>query len=359
MNFNFTKKRAIGIDISDLSIKFALIEKIGKKTRLVLLEKQDIPKGAIEGGEIKNEQLVVGAVQKAVQVLREGNRGKFKKAVITLPEEKSFVDIIKLPVLKDQEKLPSMVAIEAENVIPFPLSEVYYDFEKVETTAKLLKCQEVILSACPKKIVDVYLNILKGAGFFPVAMEVESFAIVRAITERDFFYSPFLVIDFGETRTTLAIFAGKNLRFTSTIQASSGGLTKSIASFFEVSEETAERTKIKEGLSGKKEAYEAMIPFLNNMAEQIKHYMEYYRTHSEKCQDFDNKKLLKKIYLCGDGANLRGITEFLSSALSYEVEKADILVNLSEKKLPLNFKKDDTMGFATAIGAALLGLEQK
>ncbi|MDD5738730.1 MAG: type IV pilus assembly protein PilM [Candidatus Pacebacteria bacterium] len=357
MGFINFKKRAIGVDVSDLSIKFALIEKQGKKTRVVLLKKQDIAKGAIEKGEIKNEQLVAQAIQKAFQNLEKEKRGNFKKAVITLPEEKSFVDIIKLPLLKESEKLSSMVAFEAENVIPFPLSEVYYDFEKVETTAKLAKCQEVILSACPKETVDKYLDIFNEAGFFLLAMEVESFAIARAITEKDFFYSPFLIVDFGETRTTLAIFAGRNLRFTSTIQASSRQLTKSIATFFEISEEAAEEIKIKEGLNGKKEVYEAMIPFLNDVAEQIKHYIDYYRTHSIKCQEFDNKKSLKKIYLCGEGANLKGITEFLFSELGIEIEKADVLVNLSEKKLPQSLKSSEALGFATAIGAALRGVE--
>jgi len=356
MGFINFKKKAIGVDISDLSIKFALMEKRGNKIRLVLLKKQDISSGAIEKGEIKDGQLVSQAVQKAVQVLEKEARGCFKKAVITLPEEKSFVDIIKLPILKEEDNLSSMVGFEAENVIPFPLSEVYYDFEKVETTAKLAKCQEVILSACPKKIVDEYLDVFCRTGFFPLAMEVESFAIARAITEKDFFYSPLLIVDFGETRTTLAIFAGKNLRFTSTIQASSGQLTKNIAAFFEISEQAAEEIKIKEELNGKKEVYEAMIPFLNSMAEQIKHYIDYYRTHSVKCQEFDNKKSLKKIYLCGDGANLKGIAEFLSSELGLEVEKADVLVNLSERKLPQKLKNSEVLGFATAIGAALRGI---
>lgn len=354
--FSF-KKRAIGIDVSDLSIKVALIERRGNKTKLISLKRQSIPVGAVENGEIKNEQLLGQAIQKAVQVLEKEKRGNIKKAVITLPEEKSFVDIIRLPALKEPERLASMVTLEAENVIPFPLSEVYYDFEKVETTAKLVKCQEVILVACPQKTVDAYLDIFKGAGFFPVAMEVESFAIARSITEKNFFYSPFLIVDLGETRTTLAIFAGKNLRFTSTIHASSGGLTKSIATFFEVSTETAEEIKIKEGLSGKKEVYEAMIPPLNDIAEQIKHYIDYYRTHSIKCQEFDDKKSLKKIYLCGEGANLKGIAEFLFSELGIEVEKANVLVNLSEKKLPPSFKDGDVLGYATAIGAALLGVE--
>ena len=355
---NFSKK-VIGIDVSDFSIKVALMEKRGSNARVVFLRKESIPKDTIEKGEIKNQQSMEKVVQKIVQVLEKEKKKSFKKVVVALPEEKSFVDIIKLPILNEQDKLSSMVTLEAENVIPFPLSEVYYDFEKVETTAKIAKCQEIILSACPKKTVDAYFNIFKNAGFSPIAMEVESFAIARAITERDFFYSPFLFIDIGETRTTLAIFAGKNLRFTSTIPASSSQLTKSIATLFDVSIETAEELKIKEGLNGKKEVFEAIAPFLNDMAEQIKHYIDYYHTHSIKCQEFPKAQALKKIYLCGEGAKLKGLKEFLSKELNCEVEKADVLVNLSKKNLPVKLKEEDTLGFATAIGAALRGIEQK
>ena len=350
-------KKAMGIDVSDLSIKIVLLEKKGKEVRLVFLKKENIPEGTIEKGEIRNEKVMEGVIQKIVQILEKEKKKSFKKAVIVLPEEKSFVDIVKLPILKEQDKVASMVALEAENVIPFPLSEVYYDFEKVETTAKIVKCQEIILSACPRKTVDSYLNIFKNAGLLPVAMEVESFAIARAITEKDFFYSPFLFIDFGQTRTTLAIFAGKNLRFTSTIQASSNQLTKSIATFFDVSIKTAEEIKTKEGLNGKKEVFEVTVPFLNSIAEQIKHYIDYYHTHSVKCQEFPKVKSLNKIYLCGEGSKLKGLKEFLSTELNCEVERADALVNLSKKSPPFELKKEDVLGFTTAIGAALRGVE--
>ena len=352
MSFINFKKRAIGIDISDLSVKAIGLEKKGNEIRILFSHKEEIPKDAIEKGEIKNEKLVSEAIQKLFFWLKE-KKFNFKKGVVSLPEEKSFIDIIKLPVLKEQENIAPMVALEAENVIPFPLSDVYYDFEKVETTAKILRCQEVILAACPQKIVDSYINIFQAVGFLPTVMEVESFSIARAITEKDFFYSPFLFIDFGETRATLAIFAGKNLRFTSTIQTSSNQLTKSIAAFLDISLANADDLKRKEGLEGKKEVFEAMIPFLTDMTEQIKHYIDYYQTHSEKCQEFPDKKSLKKVLLCGEGANLKGITEFLSKELGIEVEKADPLVNLSSRFLPQGFTKEMASGFTTAIGLAL------
>ncbi|MDO8524837.1 MAG: type IV pilus assembly protein PilM [bacterium] len=356
MRSNFTKKRAIGIDVSDFSVKVIGLEKKGNQAKIICFRKEEIPKDAIGGGEVKNEKLAREAIQKLFLGLREKNFN-FKKGAVSLPEEKSFVDIIKLPALDEQEKIAEMVSLEAENVIPFPLSDVYFDFEKVETTAKDSKYQEVVLAACPKTIVDSYINIFQDVGFLPTVMEVESFSITRAITERDFFYSPFLLVDFGETRTTLAIFAGKNLRFTSTIQTSSSQLTKSIAAFLDISLTNAEELKQKEGLLGKKEAFEAMIPFLTDMTEQIKRYIDYYQTHSEKRQEFPDKKFLKKILLCGEGANLKGIIEFLSKETGIEVEKADPLINLLSKDLLPGFTKEKAMGFTTAIGLALRGLE--
>ncbi len=355
--FNLTKKRAIGIDISDLSVKAVVLEKRNKETQIIFSSKLMLPNGSVENGEIKNEQEVVGVVQKIFQKIKEEKKINIKKIAVSLPEEKSFIDVIKLPILKEAHSIDSMVSLEAENVVPLPLSDVYFDYEKIETTAKVAKCQEVILSACPQKTVDAYLNIFQKIGKLPVVMEVESFSIARAITEKGFFYSPFMFVDFGQTRTTLAIFAGKNLRFTSTIPCSSGQLTKSIATFFDVSPQAGEDLKVNEGLLGKKEVFEATIPFLNDMAQQIKHYIDYYKTHWAKCQEFPQAKLLKKILLCGEGSNLKGFGEFLSGELSVEVEKADCFSNIVNKKNNQNFSKENFLGFATAIGLALKALE--
>ncbi|MDD5433526.1 MAG: type IV pilus assembly protein PilM [Candidatus Pacebacteria bacterium] len=352
MEINLIKKKAIGFDISDLSVKAIGLERKGKDAKIFCFGCVQISKGAIEKGEIKDEKSVKTSLEKLLASL-PAKKSQFHKVAVSLPEEKSFVDVIKVPILLDQEKLQSVVSFEAENVIPFPLAEVYFDFEKIETTAKLVKCQEVLLSACPQKIVDTYFNVFNDIGITPSFMEVESFSVARALTEKNFFSSPTLIIDFGETRTTLAIFAGKNLRFTSTINSSSGQLTKSIATFLGISPSSAEELKKKEGIEGKKEIFEATIPFLNDMAEQINHYIDYYRNYSAKCQEFSQRKSLNKILLCGAGANLKGLVKFLSTELNLEVEKADPLINLSNKTLPPKFNKEMSLSYATAIGLAI------
>ncbi len=354
MKFNFKKKRAIGIDISDVSVKVVGLEKKGNIIKMLCFGKEKVPKGIVENGEIKDEKMLSEIVRQAMKNLA-GRTFKMKKVLVSLPEEKSFVDIIKVPLLSD-DKLFDVVVFEAENVIPFPLSEVYFDFEKIETTAKLIKCQEVLLVATPRKIVDAYFNVIKMAGLEPVAMEVESLSVGRALTEKEFFSSPLLLVDFGATRTTLAIFAGKNLRFTSTIPISSYQLSKSIAAFLDISFSTAEALKKKEGLKGKKEAFEAMVPFLTDMTEQIKQYLDYYQTHSAKCQEFDRKKGLQKILFCGAGANLKGLAEFLASELKITVELGDPCINISDKKTLEEFSRAKSLGYATAIGLSLRDL---
>ncbi|MDD4989800.1 MAG: type IV pilus assembly protein PilM [Candidatus Pacebacteria bacterium] len=351
MEFNFKKRRAIGIDISDASIKIVGLEKTGNAIKVFCFGKEKVPRGAVEKGEIKDERILSEVIKQAMKNLA-GGAFKLKKVFVSLPEEKSFVDVITIPFLPE-DKIFGVVSFEAENVIPFPLSEVYFDFEKIETTAKLAKCQEVLLVATPRKIVDAYFNAIKMAGLTPLAMEMESLSIGRALTEKEFFSSPLLLVDFGETRTTLAIFAGKNLRFTSTIPISSRQLTKSIAAFLEIPLLAAEHMKKKEGLNGKKEAFEAMVPFLTDMTEQIKHYLDYYQTHSAKCQEFDRKKGLQKIILCGSGAILKGLVGFLASELKIAVELGDPLLNISDKKIPEGFTREKSLGYTTAIGLAL------
>ena len=172
MNFLKKKFNAFGLDISDLSLKIAKLEKTGDFLKLVSFGEIEVPSGIIEEGEIRDEKSLTGIVKNSLNQIK-GKRLKTKYVVASLPEEKSFLDLIQIPKVKGEE-LASAVRFEAENHIPLPLEEVYFDFEKIEPISSHLKYQEVLVAACPKKIVDSYLRVLKNARLQPLAFEVES-----------------------------------------------------------------------------------------------------------------------------------------------------------------------------------------
>ncbi|MCX6789201.1 MAG: pilus assembly protein PilM, partial [Candidatus Gribaldobacteria bacterium] len=225
LNIFSTKIDGFALNFSDTSLKVVQLgNKAGQSSRFIYGQ-AEIPEGIIEQGEIKKENELANLIKKTISEVK-GGKIKSKYVAVSLPEEKSFVDVLRLPNLK-KEEVGKAVLFEAANYIPIPLDEVYFDFEVVQTDKAILKdgssseSMEVLIAATPKKIVDSYASMLKMAGLKPFFMEVESLSLSRALIKQEVNHRPLLVIDFGQFRTVFVIFAGQSLRFSSTIPVAS------------------------------------------------------------------------------------------------------------------------------------------
>jgi len=82
--------------------------------------------------------------------------------------------------------------------------------------------------------------------------------------------------------------------------------------------------KLKSEWNGKKILkegnFEALIPGLVDFTQQIKKCVTYYQTHYNSKNVAENNNI-NKILLCGNGATLRGLDEFISAKLGFEVRK--------------------------------------
>ena len=175
-----------------------------------------------------------------------------------------------------------------------------------------------------------------------------------------------MLLDLGATRTSFIIFSGTSLRFTSSIPVSSQGFTEAISANLKIDLKKAEELKIKYGVqtvateeSG--QIFEAIIPPLTDFIEQIKKYIDYYQTHTAHEHLPSDSKGLEKIFLCGGGANLKGLNNFLSSQLKMPVQLANPWVNILPEQLrevpELSFEK--SLGYTTALGLALRGMREE
>ncbi|MBZ9572719.1 type IV pilus assembly protein PilM [Patescibacteria group bacterium] len=350
------KPETFGLDISDLSLKMAKLEKKKGGLKLASFGAWRIPSGIIKGGEVRDKKTLAEIIKKALREV-QGRKIKLKSAICSLPEEKSFLDVIRLPQI-EKEELRTTVGYEIENYIPLPIEQVYFDCEIIEPVFNHPKYIEVLIAATPKKIVDSYLEVLKMGGLKPRALEVECLAIGRALVKSGKTSKPLLIIDFGETRTTFIIFSGRSLRFTSTIPVSSQKLTESISKTLKVNLKKAEELKLKHGLEGEKKIFEAMIPPLTDLVEQIKTHLDYYHSHEKEDRLLHDRKEMEKILLCGGGSLLKGLVGFLASNLKIGVKLGNPWVNiLTEplKEVPeLPFEK--SLGYTTALGLALRGV---
>jgi len=358
MEFLTLKPKAFGLDISDLSLKIVNLKRKKGLFSLASFGEAEIKPGIIEGGEIKNVEALGKIIREAVSKAK-GEKIKTKYVVCSLPEEEAFLQIIQMPMMK-KEELKKAVYFEAENYIPLPMEEVYLDYQIVKPVINHLDHFDVLLTAMPKKVIDPYVLALKKAGLIPKVLEIESQAIARALIRNGVSPSSLLLIDLGATRSSFIIFSGYSLRFTSSISVSSQKFTNLIAKNLKIDLNEAEKLKIKYGLEKREKIFEILSPRLKDLIREIKICLFYYHTHIHHEHLPLDSKEVEKIYLCGGGANLKNLTNFLSLELKIPVELANPWSNILPeplKEVPeLSYEK--SLAFTTALGLALRGQKE-
>lgn len=372
LEFFSIKREVFGLDISDLSLKITQLKKDKQGLKLASFGETRMEPGIIKGGEIKNDNTLARTIETALKQV-QGEKIKTKHVIVSLPEEKAFLQVIQMPKVPEED-LASAVVYEAENYIPTPLEEVYLDFQVVPPIHNNLDYYDILIAALPKQTVDPYVSSLKLAGLEPVALEIESLAVARAVIKDGITTSPVLLIDFGATRTSFIIFSGHTLRFTFSISVSSNNFTEIIAKALGMNFSKAESLKIKYGLTGKtktnkqkgrvkkeeRKIFEALIPALVDLTQQIRKHLEYYHTHAKHEHLPSGNKKVSKILLCGGGSNLKGLPELLSLELKLPVEIANPFINiLPEQKIKtIEITKEQSLGYATALGLSLRAIKE-
>src|SRR3989344_3927090 len=405
-NFIYPKLEAFGLDISDRSFKIASIEINRKRKQMDLVSYGVFPfeRGFIESGRIISKDKVGLIIRDGLSKIH-GKRIATKAAVVSLPEEQCFVRVIQLPPMPEKE-LSEAVAAETEGNIPMSLDEVYYDWQVItrpdgvasSASGENIKHFDVLVAATPKEVVEEYESLLAGIGLLPLIFEPESFAIARAALRNRISYSPLLLVDLGETHTTLAIVSGTSIRVTVSVSVAGGNFTDLISSAFKISSEEAEKKKREHGLGQEGEGlkiFKILEAPLIDLVHQIKGYLAFYASHSfhehqvwtlavktpeiKTMGSFDFRPVsrgevvigrdadgkenqatrlgmsgISRIFLTGGGANLAGLPEYLSASLKISVQRANPLINITHI---VNDKEGvapfDPMTYATAIGLAM------
>jgi len=361
LEFLSLKPEAFGLDISDLSLKIIKLKRGKRFFDLASFGETKIKPGIIKKGEIKDEKALAEIIKDALTKVK-GEKLKTKYVVASLPEEKAFLQVIQMPRMP-REDLKSAIIYEAENYIPLPIEEVYLDSQIVLPVYNHLDHFDVLIAALSKKTIDPYLSCLKLAGLKPKTLEIESLSIARALIKGELTTSPILLIDIGATRASFIIFSGHSLRFTSSIPVSSGSFTEIISKVLGVDLTEAEKLKIEYGLQLRekegKEIFDALIPALTDLVQQIKRCLIYYQTHAAHEHLPPDGKGVSKIFLCGGGANLKALTDFLTLQLKIPTELGNPWVNIlsePQKGMP-ELSLEKSLSYTTALGLALRGIK--
>ncbi len=355
---HFVRLAAAGLDISDETVKYLMFDP--KKTaggyRMIASGEFKVPDGAIVKGEILKEDELVEAF--AAWRTQEKRIPRSTFFVVSLPEEKSFLRVIQLPHMKEEE-VQHAIRWEIEANIPLAFEDLIYDYEVIGGVQSAGDHLDVVVTAFPKPLIETYVRVLDRAGLPLAALELESQAITRSVIPDFRDNSVRIIADIGRTRTSFIVCLGGVIVFTTTVELGGQLFEEHLAKAFHISQEEARLMKTRIGLNRKEhngEVFDALLPIMAVLADELGRVIEYYRHHTQHMHGAPDA--IESIMLVGGDANLLGLETYLSSALRIRCFLADPLVWAypGHTFMIPPLRKNEALAFATTIGLALRGL---
>ena len=176
---NIDYSNCFGVQIEDNLIRLAAVSKKGKGLKIDSYAERKLVPGIVNKGLVEKQKTLSDIIERAMHDCFP-KPIKLKKVFCSVPEYKSFVKIIEMPTL-DEEEIAGGVKWETEDNIPLPLERVYYDWQIFEKDLVANK-SKVMLVAAPKDIIDSRLAALEGAGLLVIGFQPDSFALNRCFS---------------------------------------------------------------------------------------------------------------------------------------------------------------------------------
>lgn len=358
----FKKKGSsvLGVDLGSSSLKVVQLRK--EKERAILETYGELACGRYASAEVGRSVRLVD--QKVVEMLRDIVREanvSASRAIVAIPLRSSFVKMIALPLMSEKE-LKEAVPFEARKYIPVPIGEVMLDWwilpegigeerGKEEGFIKERKYQDVLLVAIHREVIEKYREIVQGVKLAVDAFEIEVFSQVRAVLSREI--APALLVDLGAESTRFTVVDYGVVRLTHTLDRGAVELTDVLSRSLGVDFERAERLKRDIGLSDRpehKEILNVIEPLLDYIfAEGARVALEYRRRSGRS---------IKRVWLLGGGALLKGINEFSINKFGLETREAHPFSRVEYPAFLEPVLKEIGPSFCTSLGAALRALHE-
>ncbi len=343
----FLTMPSVGVDVSDRSVKF--VELTATKIGRVPERFGNVP--LAEGG-------VVSGVIQNPDTLRAGLEGIKKKygfqfVRASLPEQQAYVFTTTVPFTRDDSQLDQMIEFKLEENVPLAPNEAIFGYDVLSTEESEEGDMDIAVTVYPEASVRRYIEVFEEAGLTPLSLEIESQAIARSVIKRGE-HAAHLIVDFGETRSGLAIVSNELLSFTTTLEVPGRKLTEAIMAHGAVDSQEIARIKNEEGIRtrGGTAVHESLMAVITKLTDEVDRHYRYWESIAEK--EMHNNKKIKKVLLCGGNANLAGLPEYMTSVLKLPVERANVWINAFsfEDSIP-QIPFEHSLSYATAIGLAL------
>ncbi|WOI37171.1 type IV pilus assembly protein PilM [Alteromonas sp. CI.11.F.A3] len=310
----------VGLDIGTRQIKAVWLEHSVNGYMLQGYACESINKVAFSERDIKDYE----AVSLALKKVRNSLKTKIKQANVAVAGTSVISKIVYMEPDQNDYELESQIEIEADSLIPFPLEEVYLDFEELGPSETHSGKVNVLLTAAHKDLVDSRLLLSREADFEPKIVDVENYAIGNAI---DFFYNgkvedeAVCAINVGASLLQVSVVRNATVIYTKEHAFGLNNLVNDISAIQMIEREEAERLLMDDS-SSNSWVDEVLPIFAANLQQNINRALQMYMTtfHVDRPA---------KILLCGGAATIQPLVDILRQDLGLQVDVFDPFLGMT------------------------------
>jgi type IV pilus assembly protein PilM len=348
-----TKKEIVGIDIGSSSVKLVQLREAKGGYQLVTLGMALLPPEAIVDNAIMDSTSVVEAIRNLV----ESQKVKTKNVATSISGHSVIIRKVQLPIMTEEE-LEASIQWEAEQYIPFEISEVNLDFQILGSDPKDPSQMTVILVAAKKDFVNDYMAVFKECGLAPVVMDIDCFALENAFEVNHGCGENEVValINMGASAMNVNILKGGGTVFTRDIQVGGNMFNEEIQKRLGLNGEDAEKAKLGGEVEGvePETVAEVVADAAETLAQEVQRSLDFFSATSA-----DEK--VQKLFIAGGIAKAPQVLLALEHRLGIPVEVFDPFqqIEVNEKEFDPEYIHAVGPLYTIATGLAMRRLGDK
>jgi len=351
-------KRIVGLKIGASQLAAARVANNGS-AELLQVARQPLEPGIVVGGELRDPD----ALAEALKEFFAKNKLPKKGVRLGIANNRIGVRTFDVAGINDQKQLANAVRFRAQEALPIPIDEAVLDYQVLGegVDAEGQPTKRILLVVAYRELIDRYVDACKKAGISLVGIDLEAFALLRALQapQEGVGSDPsaaLVAVSIGHERSTFAVSDGRVCEFTRVLEWGGAALNVAIARALDAAPSEVEPAKralaltdemTPDGLTAEqaKKAREAMRRAIQTFARELVSSLQYY-------QNQPGSLGIGEIVLTGGTAHLPGLAGELERLIGVRVRVGDPLARMKVSK-----KIGDTEQIGSLAVAIGLGIE--
>jgi type IV pilus assembly protein PilM len=349
------KRELVGLKVGASQLAASHVVNNGS-ARLVGVARSTLERGVVVGGEVRD----VPALARALDAFFTEHKLPRRGVRLGLATNRIGVRAFDIDGISDERQLDNAIRFRAQEAVAIPVDQAVLDYHVVDETVDEAGnvSRRILLAAAYRESIDRYVEACRAAKIELVGIDLEAFALLRAVTpavqaETDRPVA-MVAVSLGHDRSTLAISDGVTCEFTRVLEWGGEKLESAIGVDLGLTPDEARELLLEASLERDPDtdadprqasAREAIRRELQKLARELVASLQFYQSQP-------GSLAISQILVSGGASRLPGLPEELERLTRVGVRRADPLAHVQATDDVRS--RDDLASLAIAIG---LGVE--